>query len=255
MAKLVDIIGDVMATLWYDVQPECVICFGREGPVCPTCREIYFLPETARCPGCGKIMVQRDPDHRESCHPEGVCLDCREGRGPESLAKVTALGHFHGGWRDFIHKVKYRRNPQLLTLVADEASRWAIQNLPVPDIITAAPMHVEKIRERGFNQAEVLASLLAWNLTVPYRPLLRREAQNVPQMGLDRQGRLENLAEAIRLHSACQNGGDLRGRVCWLVDDVTTTGATLEQSARTLLAGGAREVYGFCLGAAMAIHG
>ena len=251
VAKFVDTIGDVMATLWYEDQPVCVICHEGEGPVCQVCREVYFLPAAARCRCCGKIMLQAKLDRaEEACRTEDICHDCREGRGPQSLARVTVLGRFQGGWRDFIHTVKYRRNPQLLTLVAEEACRWASRHLPVPDIITAAPMHLEKIRERGFNQAEVLASLLAWRLTVSYLPLLRREAQNVSQMGLDRRARLQNLAKAISLNPEYRNGEKLRGRVCWLIDDVTTTGATLEQGARTLRAGGAREVYGFCLGGA-----
>ncbi|MCL1918683.1 MAG: ComF family protein [Peptococcaceae bacterium] len=228
--------------------------------VCRICQDAYFLPDMARCWRCGKLI----PQAHTQAHTQGseensakglICWDCQVGRGPRSLARVTVLGHFHGGWRDFIHTVKYRRNPHLLTFVAEEACRWAGGRLPVPDVITAIPMHEEKLRERGFNQAQVLASLMAWRLAVPYRPLMERERPNVAQMGLDRRARLRNVDRVFRLHEESWEMGRLQGRVCWLIDDVTTTGATLEQGARVLLAGGAERVYGFCLAAALGAVG
>lgn len=264
--RIVDYFSNIMAALWYDNQPECVICHEKQGPVCSTCREAYFLPKAARCWCCGKIMpatqdagheaaqeypLAKEQNNRLQGSGKDICRDCRAGRGPQSLARVTVLGHFFGGWRDFIHTVKYRRNPQLLTLVTEDACGWAGQYLPVPDIITSVPMHIEKIRQRGFNQAQVLASLMAWRLAVPYQPLMRRKTQNVTQMGLGRKERLQNLNNAYSLNKEYEDGKNLKGRVCWLIDDVTTTGATLEQGAQTLLNGGARQVYGFCLAAAL----
>ena len=103
------------------------------------------------------------------------------------------------------------------------------------------PAHPVRNRRHGFNQAAALARAIARGARLPVLDLLRREPRSVPQIGLERRDRLANAACSVRV-----DGGRRRGRavppLVALVDDVYTTGATLDACARALRAEGAAEV-------------
>jgi ComF family protein len=103
------------------------------------------------------------------------------------------------------------------------------------DLVVPVPLHRSRERERGFNQSDTLAGSLA----LPARRVLRRIRSTRPQVDLTAQERRQNVADAFVVTS---RGMEPNGKVLVLVDDVTTTGATLEACARVLLAAGAREV-------------
>ena len=223
--------------LWYADEQACVFCGDKHGPICLTCTANYLYPDLGRCLGCGKLI------HSEKTH----CLDCTAGRGPKQLDQVTAWGHYSGGLREFIQTVKFKAHPRRIIEIARPFSDWAISQLPVVDGIVAVPMHKTRLAERGFNQAEVIASALHWELGLQIIPGVERIEPTSSQVLLSRQERLHNLKGAF----AVRHPGYLKGRRVWLVDDVTTTGATLEAVAEVLRGSGVQAIYGLCLAAGL----
>lgn len=115
----------------------------------------------------------------------------------------------------------------------------SVAGRPRPDLVLPSPASVARLRERGFNPAAVLARRVARELEVPWHPgILRKVRHTPPQTGLARSSRARNLRGAFR----CEGVEGLRVAV---VDDVTTTGATLEALARELRSAGAVRVEGW----------
>ncbi|WP_206811171.1 ComF family protein [Paradesulfitobacterium ferrireducens] len=234
-SAIIDISLSFMRSVWYESKEKCVLCGGEDGAVCPACFHEYFQPELARCQACGKL-IPKDFTH---------CRDCREHRGPQALTRVLAWGHYSGHWREFIHRFKYQAQPTLIEKIARPLAEWAEAQLPPPDGLVAVPMHDSRLAERGFNQAEVIASALHWELGIPLLSGLKRVLPTRSQAALTRQERLHNLSGGFEVIE----GKEISGRVIWLIDDVTTTGATLEACAQALHLAEVKEIYGLCLAA------
>jgi ComF family protein len=144
--------------------------------------------------------------------------------------------------RDVIHEFKYNRQIHLRHLVA----RWLraaldderLRNCQF-DVMVPVPLHPARQRERGFNQAILLAQLLTAQTSIPCRPLLKRIRYTTTQTTLDRSERMENLHNAFRL----RQNVDVRGLRVLLIDDVLTTGSTLSECARVLKRAGAKSFH------------
>ncbi len=225
-------IGD---TLWDALfPPRCIGC-GRGGyTFCPECwPRVETLPENV-CPRCAHPL----PPHATTCP------HCTSGWW---LAQARAVRPYTGLWRKAIHALKYRRNKTLARLFEAEAAetmqrvRWPVSCL-VP-----IPLHPQRLRERGYNQVHLWAAGLARRLRMPYRPQgLERVRPTPSQVHLSREERWANVQGAFQA----------RPQAVWgcrvlLVDDVLTTGATLNEAARTLLQAGAVAVYGLVLARAV----
>jgi competence protein ComFC len=144
--------------------------------------------------------------------------------------------------RQMIHEFKYGRKIHLRHLVA----RWLHAALDDErlcgrrfDVIVPVPLHPARQRERGFNQASLLAELLSAQTSIPAKPVLERIRYTTTQTALDRSERMENLHNAFRL----RKNADVRGLRVLLVDDVLTTGSTLNECARVLKRAGAFSVH------------
>jgi len=144
--------------------------------------------------------------------------------------------------RQIIHDFKYGRQIHLRHLVA----RWLCAAFDDErlrgrkfDIIVPVPLHPTRQRERGFNQASLLAELLTARVSVPCKPVLKRIRYTTTQTALDRAERMENLHNAFRL----RRNANVRGLRVLLIDDVLTTGSTLSECARILKRSGAISVY------------
>ena len=144
--------------------------------------------------------------------------------------------------RDVIHEFKYNRQIHLRHLVA----RWLLAALDDErlrdyqfDVMVPVPLHPTRQRERGFNQASLLAELLSAHTSIPSKPLLKRIRYTTTQTALDRSERMENLHNAFRL----RKNADVRGLRVLLIDDVLTTGSTLSECARVLKRAGAISIH------------
>jgi ComF family protein len=157
-----------------------------------------------------------------------------------SLARLRSAVAYEGPIELAIQRFKYggwRRLAQPLALLL--AERLAVEGLAASCAV-AVPLHAQRLRARGFNQSELLARELRSSLALDELPgRLVRVRATPPQVGHDRMWRQENVRGAFAWH-----GADLGGRSVLLVDDVATTGATLEACAATLKAAGAGSVVG-----------
>ena len=128
----------------------------------------------------------------------------------------------------------------------------ALENTPLalPHIITSVPLHPKRLRERGYNQSELIAQAIVATLNTPYpiviyQELLSRARFTQPQSKQpDRKARLTALVNAFVLKDPSL---PLNHQIIWLIDDVTTTGATLEACAQVLKQAGAKEVHGIVI--------
>jgi ComF family protein len=165
----------------------------------------------------------------------------RDTRQPYASAIKTLLPYRNRAVKALIYELKYRQHSRALTLAADllcdELLGAAEEHLGVP-LLIPVPMHPDRRRVRGYNQTELLCEQIAAQLpSVAYAPLmLERIRAGVPQQKLTRVRRLANMRGAMRAHA------QVRGRICIVVDDVSTTGATLLECRRALLQAKARAV-------------
>ncbi len=146
--------------------------------------------------------------------------------------------------RALVWEMKYRRNERAAALAAallvEELLGLASEELTSP-LLIPVPMHAERRRERGYNQTELLCEAISTQCgdSLAYVPqALSRTRHTPPQQGLSRAKRLKNIQGSMEAV-----GNLVRGRACIVVDDVTTTGATLREASRALRAAGAAKVH------------
>ena len=200
-------------------------------PLCRLCRARLPLAQPPFCLRCA-----------EPARAAGeLCPDCR--RGPFACGLIRAAFLYRGPVPGLVHAFKYRGRRQ----AADAAGRWMACLLPgLPelaghDVVVPVPLHPRRLRERGYNQARLLAVRVGAAAGLPVLDLLKRVLPTRPQPGLDRRARARNLAAAFL---AAPEAG---GRSVLLVDDVCTSGASLEGCAEALRRAGARRVGAFVL--------
>lgn len=197
------------------------------------------LPAT--CPGCGR----EGPPVCEACRP---ALHARRGPGggtlgladppPAPLLQVEWCAPFAGTVRRALHQLKYGGETRLAGPLGDAlAARWRAAGAG-GDLLVPVPVHAARRRERGYDQAELLAAAAAARLGLPAAPALARWRVTDPQYRLDRSARAANVGGAF----AAVPGHPLAGRWVLLVDDVVTTGATLAAAGEAVLEAGAAAV-------------
>jgi ComF family protein len=178
-----------------------------------------------RCGGCGR-------------HGQHFCASCAASLEAVPLSSLheiplVAAGRLTGPLQAAIHTYKYRPRPQLAASLAQPLSRAVIASgLSLP-AVTFVPLHPCRQRERGFNQAERLAVRLAASLRVPVVGGLSRLRPTPAQVGLGQAERLGNMVGAFRW-----TGPEPPPHGLGLVDDVCTTGATLDAVARVVAEAG-----------------
>jgi ComF family protein len=187
-------------------------------PFCAKCSEPFpgAITQTFSCANC---------EHRK------LHFDC-----------AVAAYRSRGLVRKVLHQFKYGKQRHLRHPIA----QWLRESLGDPrlrgrhfDVIVPVPLHPARERERGFNQAALIAELLADSAAVAARPVLERIRYTTTQTAYDRAERMENLHGAFRL----RKNRDVRGLHVLLIDDVLTTGSTLSECARVLRASGAVSVH------------
>lgn len=218
----------------------------------------WLLPP--RCGGCGEqglrwcSKCQRDivaiiPPICERCGSgqrlEGVCARCNA--QPPSYTALRSWASFSGSLRNAIHQLKYHRDIALGEILARpmihclSLTGWKI------DLIVPVPISLTRRSERGYNQAALLARPIALCFGVNYQPrALKKSRETRSQVGLTVDERHANVQGAFFAEQLI-----VKGKNILVVDDVTTSGATLSSCAQTLRLVGAKEVY--CLTLARAL--
>jgi ComF family protein len=219
------------------------VCYGcdtevEEGLVCEGCRLALFTHELAVCPECGRPCTR----NAESC---GQCEE------DFCLSRVRALGLYVPPFDKLVQAFKYSGKTKVGELLGRALAALVQQDevLAAADAVCPVPLHSSRLRERGFNQSLLLAAAISMSTRIPLVEFLVRPKNTRPQaLKTNPEARRKNLVDAFRLRS----DADVEGRRVLLVDDVMTTGATLDQAAQALLKGGAASVLGAVVAAAHA---
>jgi ComF family protein len=200
-------------------------------PVCADCiKAPRPLEADFFCSSCHTPFVNGYP-----LDEHGVCAACREGlRG---FDRAASFGFYEGALRSLIHLFKYNGMKPL----AKPLAAFLERAIPIDqgfDAVVPVPLHWRKRWERGFNQAELLARLVAKHRRVPLLEALKRKRSTAVQATLASAGRRRNVAGAFEIRSKAA----VAGKRILLIDDVMTTGATASACASVLKRAGAQSV-------------
>lgn len=223
---------------WLFNNQTCTLCGApTDAPValCPACTlELPWLRDRCRC--CALPMAL-----------DGLlCAQCSRRRPAFRRVEVPLLYGFPVD--EMITRFKHQARWPLGRLLGELLGQWLQhrfdEGLARPDCLMPVPMAARRLRQRGFNQAALLARWLARALQIPGdERTLQRSRETTAQQDLSARARRRNLRQAFALRP----GAAVAGRHIALVDDVLTTGATAQTIARCLLDAGARRVDVYCL--------
>jgi competence protein ComFC len=160
---------------------------------------------------------------------------------PAHLAQLEWCAPFAGVVRTALHHLKYSGEKRLaVPLAAAMAARWREAGVG-GELLVPVPVHASRSRQRGYDQAVLLAESVSRALEMPWRPVLTRSRHTRPQFDLGRKARLANVAGAFEIAGPAGTSA-IEGSWIVLVDDVVTTGATLTACAGALYGSGAAAV-------------
>ena len=212
--------------------PSCAGCGSWGNRYCPTCFEKTTIITTPICQICGDSLRQNE---------DGVCNRCRN--QPVAFTAARSWADFSEPLQSAIHKLKYRQDRSLAEVLSQplgsllQKYQWQIE------LIVPVPLDSVRRRERGYNQAALLARPLSWISGIPYsNQSLSREKITKQQVGLSVSQRAENIAGAFKA-----NPLETSGKKILVVDDVITTGSTINACAHALINAGADQVFGLAL--------
>ena len=200
--------------------PSCVVCGSEGRVVCRGCADTLVVPQLPQCFWCGTPSLGGK-----------TCSLCQS---VITLGGLVVASSYTGAARELIGLLKYHRQRDAAAALA--ATLTPLLDSANFDIVTSVPVATSRLRQRGYNQSELIAKSVARSLTLPYRPLLRR-VRNTQQVGKSRRQRLEQVSDVFVAR------GTPSSRVL-IIDDVLTTGATLNACAVTLRNAGADETWG-----------
>jgi len=213
--------------------PRCAVCDGLlslgEKGICSSCKGKLPLVEEPRCFGCGKTVENSETEY---------CRDCRRKR--HLFLQGFPLCHYIPPISDAMALLKYHGRAEyadfygrmLAETFGDTWKRLGIR------VLAPVPVHGKRLRERGYNQAELLADAISEATGIPVdTSLIIRSSETVAQKKLSREER------SLNLRNAFQPGKNTPPDTVLVVDDIYTTGATADACAGVLLRAGAKKVY------------
>ncbi len=208
--------------------PVCRICRARlenGNFICEACEKLSSRLNAPLCSSCKQVL------------PDDSGADCPFCSKPREMP-VFALGIFDPYNRELIHRLKYYGDEPAGRFLGAELGKLlsGFNASPTWDAIVPVPLHWTRKWSRGFNQSLILARSVSKSTGLPVLSALRRIKRTKDQTHLSREERLANVRGAFRV------ARDVDGKKLLLLDDVTTTGATLEECRRVLAEAGATKI-------------
>lgn len=208
---------------------KCVHCGAWEDYICSVCEKQIVFKLAQECPKCNRINIKG-----------AYCKRCRRDK---ALSGVLALSYYKDPLiKELISEFKYNGVWDVAALFAEWASAKIKKEKVLFDIIAFVPLSKKRLAKRGYNQSELLAEVLGQKLKKPVIKGLKRIRETKTQVGLTKKERLSNLSQAFAFE-----GGEVMGKKILLVDDVLTTGSTLNECAGALKRVGAKQVWGLVI--------
>jgi len=214
----------------------CLSCRREGNWLCRECSQQIEILTSQVCPLCERVYT-----------PAGLlCQSCRISAKSNLNALVVCASYENQAVKNLIYKFKYNFISELATPLAGIITNALLKNeLPLPDIVVPVPLHPRRLRWRGFNQSHLLAEKISSDLAplmkIRVLEILKRNKWNRPQMKIKNyKKRTENVKNIFHLESESPN---LKNKTVLLVDDIATTGATLQECAKILKKNGAKKVF------------
>jgi len=238
---------DLLQTVLDFIYPRrCPICgdiaIPRGELACEECRSVLKAISEPRCKKCSKPIENEEKEY---------CLDCETKK--HHYTKGFALWIYDSVMKKSLADFKFHGRQEYAAFYAEEFIKYYEQSFKqlALDVLVPIPIHKQKQLERGYNQAEILAKELGkkLNITVLSR-LLQRDKNTLPQNKLNNKERLRNLEKAFSISQKELEAYSMPIKKVMLVDDIYTTGSTMEACTNILLKSGVEEVYFFsvCIG-------
>lgn len=237
--------GKAAAELLFPSNIYCICCgnlinYTRPYSLCDDCLENIRWANGRVCEVCGKVMAEDNE--------EDICTDCQKNR--HCFDKGYTCMVYGQMEKEMVHKYKFNgavyMGEKLGQIMLD---RILAEDLDI-DCVTAVPMHPKKLKKRGYNQAELMAKTVAKGLGTDYNnQVLVRKSYKSPMNKLGAEQRHKNVSGAYALNKKVPDAGDLKGKRVLLIDDVYTTGSTVDECSRLLKEQGAEKVYVLTLAA------
>lgn len=214
----------------------CAVCSEKIEPlldfgVCESCLKTIKTLESPLCQRCGipQKNISTNSQHCNFCKGEKFFFD-----------RQLSTSAYKGALKVCIHQFKYKRKRKLGKILSQIMLEFAKKHLSIEeiDLITCVPLHNRKLAERGFNQSEILAKNIAENLNIDFSNPILRKANTKSQFNLNKDQRVRNVSGAF----TCSDKTNLNNKKVLLVDDIFTTGATVNECAKTLKSSGAEKV-------------
>ncbi len=211
----------------------CAVCDGIAGrlgsAVCPVCRDKIIYIKEPCCMKCGKQLKKEEKEY---------CGDCEKKK--HFYIQGTAL-YDYGSMADSVFRFKYAGRMEYALFYGKELyeKRAAWLQMLQPDVLVPVPVHPARKRKRGYNQAELIARELSkWSGIPVNTKLIRRVKRTSPLKEQSYQERQNNLKRAFKM-----NQNDVKLNTIVIIDDIYTTGSTIDEMARVLRASGINKVY------------
>lgn len=207
---------------------QCIGCKKEGELLCKTCTQSIEQYPFPFCPICQRKLSGAETE-----------LQCENKNHSIPLSFVLAPTTYKNSLiKTAIGTYKYKKakilNEPLANIILKTLNIYQWKNF----CVTAVPLHPRTLRQRGFNQSELLAQKISSALCIPYIPLLKKVKHTKEQVELSSRERVENLKHAF----TCENTEHIKGKYILLVDDVITTGTTLKECAKVLKENGAKKI-------------
>lgn len=215
----------------------CTNCRTESFWICDDCLTKIKVLDYQVCPVCETNVTEKG----------ALCPACRDSGKSSLYSLISSVSYENSAVKKLIHNLKYRFVSDISKSLAVLMVKALLKNdIPIPDYIIPIPLHQRRLRWRGFNQSLLLAENISENLApmmkIEVLDILERKKYKKPQMKIKKyQDRLANVRNIFSLKKELPA---LKNKCILLVDDIATTGATLQECAKILKESGVKKIFG-----------